>query len=111
MDWKKIIVVILYFIIILLYGYIWGVDNGATEQAKINNQLKKEYDELKQNYDNLETEYKWKLESCYQQIGDMQDDLDVNNDGVINAQDYVVIKNYIMNREEECFINGGWNCE
>lgn len=27
--------------------------------------------------------------------------LDVNRDGIVNAQDYITIKNYIMNKESE----------
>lgn len=110
MDWKRLCVVSLYFVMFLLYGYMWGYDNGSSKQSKINAQLKEEYDELRQNYDNLEIEYKWKLDSCYQQLGDMQDDYDVNNDGVINAVDYIALRKYLMNKEE-CFVNGGWNCE
>ena len=34
---------------------------------------------------------------------------DVNKDGKVNSQDYVAIKNYIM--QDKCYVDGGWNCE
>ena len=101
-------------LMIYCIGHIIGfnkIKNQYEEQIYINESIYKTYEELRTNYDILEIQYKKDLDDCYQQMGDMQDDYDVNNDGVINAQDYVAIKNYIMNREEECYVNGGWNCE
>ena len=100
MSSKQTLVLAAYLLIFGGFGFAVGGELATDKQTKINDQLQKEYNELKENYDNLETEYKWKLDSCYQQLGDMQDDYDVNNDGKVNAQDYVAIKNYIMNKDE-----------
>lgn len=96
----KVYEIIIAMILMFVYGYIGGSYLEREKQDKINSQLKEEYDQLRSNYDLVEIEYKWQLETCLQQLGDMQDDYDVNNDGKINTQDYVAIKNYIMNKDE-----------
>ena len=111
---KGLIPLAIYMLMMFGVGFGFGyviIEGKYQEQLYINESIYQTYEGLRNNYDVLEKEYKWQLDSCYQQMGDMQDDYDVNNDGVINAQDYVAIKNYIMNREEECYVNGGWNCE
>ena len=70
MNWKQLLVIGLIF---TGFGFSFGHSVGTDQQYKINTQLKAEYDELKANYDSLETEYKWRLESCYTQLGDLQD--------------------------------------
>lgn len=82
---SKLIAFIFYLLLMWGFGFIGGMIN---------------YEELEKKYNKTITEYEWKLESCYQQIGDMQDDYDVNNDGVVDAVDYVAIKKYIMDRDE-----------
>lgn len=59
-------------------GFAFGHHVGTEQQYKINNQLRIEYDELKANYDNLEMEYNWRLESCYIQLGDLQDRIGID---------------------------------
>ena len=111
---KILIPLVIYLLMMFGVGFGFGCtvyEEKYKEQKYINESVYMAYEELRNSYDALDIQYKRDLESCYQQIGDMQDDYDVNNDGVINAQDYVAIKNYIMNREEECYVNGGWNCE
>ncbi len=73
MTSKEIWVLVTYLIMFWLMGFAFGHSVGTNQQYEINNQLKIEYDELKENYDNLETEYKWRLEACYTQLGDLQD--------------------------------------
>ena len=70
MSNKQLLVVALIFV---GFGFAFGHSVGTDQQAKINESLQTEYNELKQNYDNLEKEYKWQLESCYTQLGDLQD--------------------------------------
>ncbi len=82
---KQLVVIIVYLLIFGGFGFAFGHSIGTDQQIK--------------KYEALETEYKWKLDSCYQQIGDMQDDYDVNNDGMIDALDYVAIKKYILNQD------------
>lgn len=84
----KIYEVLIYLILMTVYGYIWGYYEGSKKQIKINQSLQTEYNELKTNYDILEIQYKRDLESCYTQLGDYQDKV-----------------------EAGCFVNGGWNCE
>ena len=55
-------------------------------------------DELERDYEVLSAKYEAS-----------QINYDVNKDGKVNSQDYVAIKNYIM--QDKCFIDGGWNCE
>ena len=85
MNNKQLFVVIVYLLIFGGFGFVVGSDI-----------TKERYNGFKITYDSMEKEYKWQLESCYQQLGDMQDDYDVNNDGVVDAVDYVAIKKYIM---------------
>ena len=101
---KQVRVVIIYMLIFGLCTFATGRYMGSEQQIKkyeeqkyINESVYKAYEELRNNYDILEIQYKRDLESCYQQMGDMQDDYDVNNDGVVDAVDYVAIKKYIMN--------------
>lgn len=111
---KELVAIAIYLIVMFGAGFGFGCmlkEEKYNEQLYINKQLYSAIEKSENSYDILEIQYKKDLDDCYQQIGDMQDDYDVNNDGVINAQDYVAIKNYIMNREEECYVNGGWNCE
>ena len=70
---KQMIAIVIYIIIMECWAYGWGYMAATNKQQKINDQLKVEYDELKENYDNLETEYNWRLEACYIQLGDLQD--------------------------------------
>ena len=49
----------------------------AIKEATKEIYLKEEYDELKSNYDILEKDLKWKLEECYQQLGDLQDKYEI----------------------------------
>lgn len=70
MSNKQLLVVALIFV---GFGFAFGHSVGTDQQIKINESLQTEYNELKQNYDNLEKEYKWQLESCYTQLGDLQD--------------------------------------
>lgn len=97
MSNKQLLVLMVYLLIFGGFGFVFGYSLKEDQQQKINGVLKVEYDELKTNYDNLEIEYKWKLDSCYQQLGDMEDDYDVNNDGSVDAIDYVAIRKYILN--------------
>jgi nitrogen fixation-related uncharacterized protein len=83
--------------IYLIMMFIAGFGFGWTVYEEKYNDLKDEYFELEKEYNILEIQYKRDLESCYQQMGDMQDDYDVNNDGVVDAVDYVAIRKYIMN--------------
>lgn len=73
---KNLIVTVIYGIIIFLLGVQGGYQmhvEKLNEQKVINSQLKNEYDGLKINYDSINQELKWQLESCYQQLGDIQD--------------------------------------
>lgn len=56
------------------------------EQLEINTQLKLEYNELRRNYDELKS-----VPLRY----------DVDGDGQVTAADYVAIKNYIMEENNE----------
>lgn len=38
-----------------------------------------------------------------------RNDKDVNNDGEVNSQDYIELRKEMM--KDECYVNGGWNCE
>ena len=82
--------------IYLLMMFVAGFGFGCTVYEEKYNDLKDEYFKLEKEYGYMETEYKWQLESCHQQMGDMQDDYDVNNDGVVDAVDYVAIRKYII---------------
>ena len=97
MSNKQIIVISIIFI---GFGFAFGHSVGIDQQSKINAQLKTEYDELKENYDILEIQYKRDLEACYQQMGDMEDDYDVNNDGIVNSLDLLELQKYILNQKE-----------
>jgi len=97
---KQLFILIAYLLIFGGFGFVVGSDLTYDRQSKINAQLKTEYDELKENYDILEIQYKRDLESCYTQLGDMQDDYDVNNDGLVNSLDLLGIQKYILNQEE-----------
>ena len=55
-------------------------------------------DELERDYEVLSAKYEAS-----------QINYDVNKDGKVNSQDYVAIKNYIM--QGKCYVDGGWNCE
>lgn len=55
-------------------------------------------DELERDYEILSVKYEAS-----------QINYDVNKDGKVNSQDYVAIKNYIM--QDKCYVDGGWNCE
>ena len=55
-------------------------------------------DELERDYEVLSAKYEAS-----------QINYDVNKDGKVNSQDYVAIKNYIM--QDKCYVDGGWNCE
>lgn len=55
-------------------------------------------DELEKDYELLSAKYEAS-----------QINFDVNKDGKVNSQDYVAIKNYIM--QDKCYVDGGWNCE
>ena len=77
MSNKQLLVLIAYLLMFGGFGFAVGSEVAANKQVEINDQLQKEYNELKENYDNLETEYKWQLESCYQQLGDLQDRYEV----------------------------------
>lgn len=76
-------------------GFAFGHNVGTDQQFKTNNQLKREHDQLRSNYDLLETEYQWQIETCLQQLGDA--DYDVNNDGEINSLDLLELQKYILN--------------
>ena len=73
MSNKQLLVIVAYLLIFCGFGFTVGGELATDKQSKINEALQTEYDELKTNYDNLELEYKWRLESCYQQLGDLQD--------------------------------------
>ena len=102
---KGLIAIAIYLIMMFIAGFGFGciVNKEKYEELKgINNNLyhviqnkDKAYYELEQ----MMIEYRWKLESCYQQIGDMQDDPDVNNDGVVNSLDLLVLQQYILNQD------------
>lgn len=70
MSIKQLLVVALIF---AGFGFAFGHSVGTDQQVKINESLQTEYDELKTNYDILEIQYKRDLESCYTQLGDLQD--------------------------------------
>ena len=95
MSKKQIIVIT---IIFSAWGFAFGHSIGMDQQYKINKQLKIEYEELETNYNTLEIQYKRDLESCYTQMGDMEDDYDVNNDGEVNSLDLLVLQKYILNQ-------------
>ena len=78
MSKKQIFVVVVYLLMFGACGFAFGHSVGTEQQYKINTQLKEEYDELRNNYDNLEIEYKWRLESCYTQLGDLQDKIEID---------------------------------
>jgi len=69
----KIWEVMLFLIVFAAYGFVFGSLVEREKQSKINQSLQTEYNELKQNYDTLEIQYKRDLESCYIQLGDLQD--------------------------------------
>lgn len=92
MKREKIIVVVIYFIMFVGFGYMWGYDNSS-------NKYKELYEILLQEYNGLEAEYRFQLDSCYQQMGDMQEDYDVNNDGVVDGLDFVALKKYLLSKE------------
>ena len=70
MTSKQIIAIVLIF---GGFGFAFGHYIGTDQQYEINKRLRIEYEELRTNYDNLETEYNWRLEACYTQLGDLQD--------------------------------------
>ena len=92
MKREKMFVVVIYLIMFVGFGYMWGYDNGS-------NKYKELYEILLQEYDGLEAEYRFQLDSCYQQMGDMQEDYDVNNDGVVDGLDFVALKKYLLSNE------------
>lgn len=101
MNWKGYVLITFSSICFVFIG----IGIGRESMTKANNQLYKEYESLKSSYNNLETDLKdqyydenkelqWNLDSCYQQLGDIEDNpYDVNRDGTINAPDYVILKN------------------
>lgn len=76
---KQIGVLVVYLIIFMGFGFGVGHSVGTDQQYKINEQLRIEYDELKANYDSLEIEYKWRLDACYTQLGDLQDRMELGS--------------------------------
>ena len=76
----KVYDVIIAVIIMFAYGYLGGSYFEREKQNKINSQLKEEYDQLRSNYDLVEIEYKWQLETCLQQLGDLQDKYELGGD-------------------------------
>lgn len=76
----KVYEVIIAVILMFVYGYIGGSYFEREKQDKINSQLKEEYDQLRSNYDLVEIEYKWQLETCLQQLGDLQDKYELDGD-------------------------------
>lgn len=95
MKREKMFVVVIYFIMFVAFGYMWGYDNGSNKYKE----TKELYEILQQEYDGLEAEYRFQLDSCYQQMGDMQEDYDVNNDGVVDGLDFVALKKYLLSKE------------
>ena len=97
MNWKGYVFIILTSICYVLIGICIGRESSIEK----NNQLYKEYEELRSKYNDLEAdlrsqyyneniELEWKLDSCYQQLGDLEDNpYDLNRDGNINALDYI----------------------
>ena len=79
----------------LLLTIIWvaGLTIGIIAIYYIN-----KCDELERDYEVLSAKYEAS-----------QINYDVNKDGKVNSQDYVAIKNYIM--QDKCYVDGGWNCE
>ena len=79
----------------LLLTIIWvaGLTIGIIAIYYIN-----KCDELERDYEVLSAKYETS-----------QINYDVNKDGKVNSQDYVAIKNYIM--QDKCYVDGGWNCE
>ena len=70
---KQIILSLIILILFCNFTFKTGYEIGIEKQEKINVQLKEELNKLKQNYDILEAQYKKDLESCYTQLGDLQD--------------------------------------
>lgn len=99
---KGLVVIATYLIMMWGFGFVGGyffMEDKYEELKAINNNLYNVIQNKDKSYYELEQimiEYRWKLDSCYQQMGDMQDDYDVNNDGVVDAVDYVAIRKYIM---------------
>ena len=103
---RQIRITIIYMIMFGLCTFALGRSVGVSQQLKkyeeqkyINESVFKAYEELRNNYDVLDIQYKRDLESCYQQMGDMQDDYDVNNDGVVNSLDLLVLQQYILSQD------------
>lgn len=101
---RQIRIATIYMLMVGLCTFSLGRTVGVEQQLKkyeelkaINNNLYNVIQKQTNSYSEL-AEYKWQLESCYQQIGDMQDDYDVNNDGVVDALDYIAIKKYLMSQ-------------
>lgn len=77
---RQIKITIIYMLIFGLCTFALGRSVGVSqqinkyeEQKTINKALYTAHEDLRINYDMLEVEYKWQLESCYQQLGDLQD--------------------------------------
>ena len=100
---NKILIPLVIYLLMMFgvgFGFGWTVYEGKYEELKgINNNLYKAIEKLENNYDVLEIQYKRDLESCYQQMGDMQDDYDVNNDGVVSSLDLLVLQQYILSQD------------
>lgn len=94
-------------IVPMLITLLLGIGFGLLidyKQMNINEQLKKEYDELKNNYNMLEETYKNEQQELYDYTKllenmNKRNPLDVDGDGKITANDYLIIKNYIMEQE------------
>lgn len=75
--------------IVTIYMLMFGLCMfGLGRIIGVEQQMSK-YNDLKNEYFKLENEYN---------ILEAKNDYDVNNDGVVNAVDYALIKNYIMNQ-------------
>lgn len=107
MSNRHLRITIIYMLMFGLCTFGLGRTIGVDQQTKkyeelkaINNNLYHVIQDKDKSYYELEQmmiEYRWKSESCYQQMGDMQDDPDVNNDGVVNSLDLLVLQQYILN--------------
>lgn len=95
-------------IITMLITLLLGMGFGLLinyKQININEQLRKEYDELKNNYNILEEVYKNEQQELYDYINllekiNQKNVFDVDGDEEITSRDYLIIKNYIMNKQK-----------
>lgn len=100
MTKKEILTLVVYLLIFGTFGFVVGTDITNEHQQKTYDKLKVEYETLKTNYVDLDIDLHQQLRECENKFDDTKyDRYDLNRDGKISASDYLLVKDYIMNKD------------